>query len=122
MSNLLPTITGPADLKKLTIKELTALAAEIRSFLLEHVSQTGGHLAPNLGVVELTLAIHTVFNSPTDEIVWMSPKLCPQNFNRSCGTFSLKTVWRLMVSQIQESEHDILEWPALLPFGSFRFG
>ena len=70
MSNLLPTITGPADLKKLTIKELTALAAEIRSFLLEHVSQTGGHLAPNLGVVELTLAIHTVFNSPTDEIVW----------------------------------------------------
>src|SRR5499427_8668012 len=51
-------------------EDLDALAAEIRAFLVEHVSKTGGHLSPNLGVVELTLAIHRVFESPSDAIVW----------------------------------------------------
>ncbi len=70
MSNLLPTIKGPADLKDLTNEEMDDLAGEIREFLLETVAQTGGHLAPNLGVVELTLALHSVFDSPRDEIIW----------------------------------------------------
>lgn len=70
MSGLLKTITGPADLKRLSHQEQEQLILEIRQFLLETVSQTGGHLAPNLGVVELTLALHTVFDSPKDQIVW----------------------------------------------------
>lgn len=63
-------IKSPADLKKLNISELPILANEIRSFLLENVSKTGGHLASNLGVVELTLALHYCFNCPVDKIVW----------------------------------------------------
>lgn len=67
---LLNTINSPADLKKLTLPELTKLAAEIRTVLLNKVSQTGGHVGPNLGVVELTIAFHTIFNSPIDKVVW----------------------------------------------------
>ena len=70
MYKLLETINGPADLKKLTEEELIALAAEVRQFLLETVSRTGGHLASNLGCVELTLALHYCFNSPQDRIIW----------------------------------------------------
>lgn len=70
MYKLLETINGPADLKKLTEVELIALAAEVRQFLLETVSKTGGHLASNLGCVELTLALHYCFNSPQDRIIW----------------------------------------------------
>jgi 1-deoxy-D-xylulose-5-phosphate synthase len=70
MDELLRTIQSPADLKKLSDEELNRLAEEIRHFLLETVAQTGGHLASNLGVVELTLALHTVFDSPTDAIIW----------------------------------------------------
>jgi 1-deoxy-D-xylulose-5-phosphate synthase len=70
MSDILPTIQNPADLKKLSNQQLSDLALEIRHLLLETVSQTGGHLAPNLGVVELTLALHSVFDSPFDQIVW----------------------------------------------------
>ncbi len=61
---------GPADLKQLTREQLDALAAEIRTFLVTNVSRTGGHLGPNLGVVELTLALHRVFDSPRDTILW----------------------------------------------------
>ncbi len=60
----------PEDLKKMTAWELTLLCDEIRDFLLENVSKTGGHLASNLGVVELTTALHAVFDSPTDRILW----------------------------------------------------
>ncbi|BDZ31536.1 1-deoxy-D-xylulose-5-phosphate synthase [Lactiplantibacillus sp. WILCCON 0030] len=67
---ILNTINSPADLKKLALPELTQLATEIRSVLLNKVSQTGGHVGPNLGVVELTIAFHTVFNSPIDKVVW----------------------------------------------------
>jgi len=70
MGKLLEKIKGPQDLKSLTEPELEALAKEIRELLLQTVSQTGGHLAPNLGVVELTLALHAVFDSPRDQIVW----------------------------------------------------
>lgn len=67
---LLDSINSPADLKRLDEAQLEELAEEIRQFIIEKVSQNGGHLAPSLGVVELTLAIHRVFNSPVDRIVW----------------------------------------------------
>ena len=67
---LLPRISCPADLRSLTPKELDRLAAEIRTFLVHSVSRTGGHLGPNLGVVELTLALHRVFDSPQDTLVF----------------------------------------------------
>ncbi|MDR6864627.1 1-deoxy-D-xylulose-5-phosphate synthase [Phycicoccus sp. 3266] len=67
---LLETIASPADLKALTPAQLPALAEEIRTFLVTEVSKTGGHLGPNLGVVELTIALHRVFDSPKDTIVF----------------------------------------------------
>src|ERR671924_1556299 len=67
---LLADINSPADLKRLDQQQLTLLAAEVRAFLVEQIAKTGGHLSPNLGVVELTLALHRVFESPKDAIVW----------------------------------------------------
>ena len=67
---MLERIDSPADLRALTPDELTELAAEIRSFLVDKVCRTGGHLGPNLGVVELTLALHRVFDSPNDVLLW----------------------------------------------------
>ena len=67
---ILPRIESPADLRDLTPEQLTELSAEIRTFLVEQVTKTGGHLGPNLGVVELTLALHRVFDSPKDPILW----------------------------------------------------
>ncbi|MBP1045562.1 1-deoxy-D-xylulose-5-phosphate synthase [Enterococcus sp. BWM-S5] len=67
---LINKVNQPSDLKKLSIEEMEQLAAEIRTLLLKKVSQTGGHVGPNLGVVELTLAFHYVFDSPIDKIVW----------------------------------------------------
>jgi 1-deoxy-D-xylulose-5-phosphate synthase len=67
---LLDQIQGPADLRRLTRPQLQELVTEIRGFLVDQISETGGHLSPNLGVVELTLALHRVFESPRDAIVW----------------------------------------------------
>jgi 1-deoxy-D-xylulose-5-phosphate synthase len=67
---LLESIGSPRDLRDLTPDELTALASEVRDFLVRTCSRTGGHLGPNLGVVELTMAIHRVFDSPTDRVVF----------------------------------------------------
>lgn len=67
---LLNSISGPQDLKDLSTQQLEQLAAEIRSFLVDKVSATGGHLGPNLGVVELSIALHTVFDSPRDPIIF----------------------------------------------------
>lgn len=69
-THYLKNISSPADVKKLDEKELDNLAKEIREVLISTVSQNGGHLASNLGVVELTIALHSVFNSPKDKIVW----------------------------------------------------
>lgn len=108
---ILPTINGPADLKKLSIKELTQLAAEIRARIIETVSRTGGHLASNLGVVELTLALHYVFDSPRDKIVW--------DVGHQCYTHKLITGRHKEFSRLrqfggllgypsrEESEHDV---------------
>jgi len=67
---LLQTINDPADLRKLSRHQLRTLADELRAFLLESVSRTGGHLSSNLGTVELTVALHYVFNTPHDRLVW----------------------------------------------------
>jgi len=67
---LMRTISGPADLKALTPSQVRTLAEEIRAYLISSVSQTGGHLGPNLGVVELTLALHRVFDSPRDTLLF----------------------------------------------------
>ncbi len=68
--SLLASLSGPRDLKELSDEQLVALAAEIRDLLVSTCSRTGGHLGPNLGVVEVTLAIHRVFDSPTDRVVF----------------------------------------------------
>src|SRR6201986_1447343 len=70
MGKLLDTIHSPADIKSFTVPELEALAQEIREQLILVLSKTGGHLGPNLGVVELTLAMHYVFNTPSDRFVF----------------------------------------------------
>ncbi|MFZ0633702.1 MAG: 1-deoxy-D-xylulose-5-phosphate synthase [Acidobacteriaceae bacterium] len=70
MGNFLDTIHSPADLRKLTIPQLESLAQEIRERLIVTLSKTGGHLGPNLGVVELTLALHSVFDTPRDKFIF----------------------------------------------------
>jgi 1-deoxy-D-xylulose-5-phosphate synthase len=70
MPNLLQTINSPADLRAVPRHQLPALADELRSFVLNSVAKTGGHLSSNLGTVELTVALHYVFNTPHDRIVW----------------------------------------------------
>ncbi|WP_341974623.1 1-deoxy-D-xylulose-5-phosphate synthase [Microbacterium sp. LWO13-1.2] len=67
---ILPSISGPRDLDALSTEQLVELAEEIRAFLVENVSRTGGHLGPNLGVVELTIALHRVFSSPDDPFIF----------------------------------------------------
>src|SRR3954447_21207227 len=70
MYDLLKTIDDPADLRALDRRQLQPLADELRAYVLDSVSQTGGHLSSNLGTVELTIALHYVFDTPNDRIVW----------------------------------------------------
>ncbi|MEG0370638.1 MAG: 1-deoxy-D-xylulose-5-phosphate synthase N-terminal domain-containing protein, partial [Hungatella sp.] len=67
---MLEKINGPQDIKSLNKEELEELAKEIRTFLIEKISITGGHLASNLGVVELTMAMYLTFDLPKDKIIW----------------------------------------------------
>ena len=67
---MIESIKSPDDIKGLSQEELISLAPEIRTFLIEKVSKSGGHLGPNLGVVELTMAIHRVFDSPRDVVLF----------------------------------------------------
>src|SRR6266508_3834671 len=67
---VLESVDGPRDLRGLTDQQLADLATEIRELLVDKVSKTGGHLGPNLGMVEITLAMHRVFDSPTDRLVY----------------------------------------------------
>ncbi|MFF4887823.1 1-deoxy-D-xylulose-5-phosphate synthase [Streptomyces nigra] len=109
---LLTRITGPRDLDRLTPEQLVQLAEEIRTFLVEAVSKTGGHLGPNLGVVELTIALHRVFESPKDKVLWDTGhqsyvhKLLTgrQDFSR----LKMKGGLSGYPSQA-ESEHDVIE-------------
>ena len=67
---ILDNINSPQDLKALPIDKLPELAQEIRELIISTTAENGGHLAPNLGVVELTIALHYVFDTPTDKIIW----------------------------------------------------
>lgn len=70
MAGVLDRVNNIEDLKRLTLEEKNVLAEDIRKLIIETVSKNGGHLASNLGVVELTIAIHSVFNAPNDKIIW----------------------------------------------------
>ncbi len=107
---ILERIDSPADLKKLKVSELPKLAAEIREEIISVVSETGGHLAPSLGVVELTLAIHYCFDSPKDKIIW---DVGHQAYAHKLLTGRRRVFKKLRVKggisgfpKIAESEHD----------------
>ncbi|WKX73345.1 1-deoxy-D-xylulose-5-phosphate synthase [Streptomyces sp. XD-27] len=110
--SLLETIRGPRDLKALPAGRLAELAAEIREFLVHAVARTGGHLGPNLGVVELSIALHRVFDSPADRILWDTGhqsyvhKLLTgrQDFSKLRGKGGLSGY-----PSRAESEHDVIE-------------
>ncbi|MFI1796401.1 1-deoxy-D-xylulose-5-phosphate synthase [Streptomyces sp. NPDC020379] len=111
-TTLLHTVTGPASLRALAPDRLAELAREIRDFLVTAVSRTGGHLGPNLGVVELTIALHRVFDSPRDRLLWDTGhqayvhKLLTgrQDFSRLRERGGLSGY-----PSRQESEHDVIE-------------
>ena len=112
-AGLLAGINGPSDLRELSASELGVLAAEIRDFLVAKVSRTGGHLGPNLGVVELTLALHRVFDSPKDRILFDTGH---QSYvhkiitGRQAGFDLLRQRGGLSGYPNQaESEHDVIE-------------
>ncbi|WP_424890782.1 1-deoxy-D-xylulose-5-phosphate synthase [Streptomyces sp. XH2] len=110
--SLLENIRSPRDLKTLDAEELTELAEEIRHFLIHAVARTGGHLGPNLGVVELTIALHRSFDSPADRILWDTGhqsyvhKLLTgrQDFSKLRGKGGLSGY-----PSREESEHDVIE-------------
>jgi 1-deoxy-D-xylulose-5-phosphate synthase len=110
---VLESIHSPADLRGLSRTELEELAGEIRTFLVEKVAQTGGHLSPNLGVVELTLAVHRVFESPVDAIVWDTGHQAYVHkllTGRAAGFDRLKQGGGLSgYPSRRESEHDLVE-------------
>ncbi|GAA2670402.1 1-deoxy-D-xylulose-5-phosphate synthase [Actinoplanes palleronii] len=112
-AGLLTTITSPGDLKRLSAEQLTLLAAEIRDFLVAKVSRTGGHLGPNLGVVEMTLAMHRVFDSPSDKILFDTGHQAYVHkivTGRQAGFDELRQRGGLTGYPSQaESEHDLIE-------------
>lgn len=111
MRELLQKINSPQDLKNLTLEELEALCGEIRDFIIEVVSRNGGHLASNLGVVEISVALHYVFDSPRDKIIW--------DVGHQCYTHKILTGRRDLFPKLrqdfgllgfpsrEESEHDV---------------
>ncbi|MBB5120814.1 1-deoxy-D-xylulose-5-phosphate synthase [Streptomyces eurocidicus] len=110
--SLLENIRGPRDVKALDTEDLTELAEEIRHFLVHAVARTGGHLGPNLGVVELTIALHRAFDSPADRVLWDTGhqsyvhKLLTgrQDFSKLRGKGGLSGY-----PSREESEHDVIE-------------
>ncbi len=113
MSGLLDSVKGPHDVKRLAAEELPRLAGEVRDLLVDSCAKFGGHLGPNLGVVELTIAIHRVFDSPRDPVVWDTGhqgyvhKLLT---GRAAGFDALKQEGGLSgYPSRAESEHDFVE-------------
>ncbi len=110
MAKKMDSVNSPADLRTLSIQELSGMAEEIRALILETVSRNGGHLGSNLGVVELTLALHYVFDSPRDKIIW--------DVGHQCYTHKILTGRRERFAELRrsggilgfpcrdESEHD----------------
>jgi len=110
---LLAGIRAPRDVRALSLEQCQELAGEIRGFLVDQVSRTGGHLGPNLGAVELTLALHRVFDSPRDRIVWDTGHQAYVHkilTGRAAGFEHLRTRGGLSgYPSRAESEHDIVE-------------
>src|SRR5574341_1077390 len=110
MSNFLSQINSPADLKEIALKDLPFLATEIREKILEVVSQTGGHVATNMGIVELTIALHYVFDTPKDKLVWDVSNQCyPHKLltGRKENFHTLRTYQGLSgFAKIAESDYD----------------
>jgi 1-deoxy-D-xylulose-5-phosphate synthase len=113
VASLLAQIGAPRDLKRLDPAQLAQLAAEIRDFLVEKVARTGGHLGPNLGAVELTIALHRVFDSPRDRILWDTGHQAYVHkmlTGRQSGFDQLRQRGGLSGYPSQaESEHDVIE-------------
>ena len=109
--NYLNKINSPEDLKKLDEPELDFLCADIRGFLIENISRTGGHLGSNLGVVELTAALHYIFDSPRDKIIWDVGHQCYTHkilTGRKADFKSLRKLGGISgFPRVCESEHDI---------------
>ncbi len=98
---MLDSIKGPEDLRRLSESELVPLADELRNFLLASVSQSGGHFAAGLGTVELTIALHYVFNTPEDRLVWdVGHQAYPHK----------------VLTGRRERMHTIRKWGGLAPF------
>ena len=96
MSELLEQVNSPDDLKELSIEQLKSLASQIRQFILSSVSKTGGHLASNLGVVELTLALHYAFDFKADELLW--------DVGHQCYTHKIITGRREQFARLRQSD------------------
>lgn len=113
MSGLLGSIKGPQDVKRLSVEELPRLAGEIRDVLVDSCARFGGHLGPNLGVVELTIAVHRVFDSPRDPVVWDTGHQAYVHkilTGRAAGFEALKQEGGLSGYPSQaESDHDFVE-------------
>ena len=110
MSRILDTINEPKDVKKLNLNEKNKLAGEIREEILDVVSKNGGHLASNLGIVEITIAIHSVFHSPKDKIVWDVGHQCYPHKLLTGRREEFSTLRKLDglagFPKVNESEHD----------------
>ena len=106
-------IQNPDFLKKMSVSELEQLAREIRSFLIQSISKTGGHLASNLGVVDLTIALHYVFHSPVDRIFFDVGHQCYTHkiLTGRAGAFNTLRQYRGIsgFEKRKESEHDVWE-------------
>lgn len=106
-------MSGPAILKKMSIKQMNELAQEIRAFLIDSVSKTGGHLSSNLGVVELTIALHAVFDSPKDKIIFDvgHQSYVHKILTGRAGRFDTLRQWEGLCGfqKRTESEHDVWE-------------
>jgi 1-deoxy-D-xylulose-5-phosphate synthase len=111
--SLLETVHGPADLKRLRPEQLPVLAAEVRDVMIDSVSRTGGHLGPSLGVVEITLALHRVFESPRDKVLWDTGHQAYVHkmiTGRQNGFASLRKQGGMSgYPSRAESEHDLIE-------------
>jgi len=108
---ILDKVNSPQDLKKLSIDEMKQLAQEMRELIIKKVNTTGGHMAPNLGVVELTMALHYVFNSPIDKIIFdVSHQCYPHKIltGRKEGFLSPENYLKYTgYTAPHESEHDL---------------
>ncbi len=112
--SLLDGVHGPADLKRLPAEQMPVLAAELRDLMVDTVSRTGGHLGPSLGVVELTLAVHRVFDSPRDKVLWDTGH---QSYVHKLVTGRGREAFETLRKQgglsgypsTSESEHDLVE-------------